>query len=76
METVYKGKIRPYGKTKGSLREVPISEDVSKDLVLWRKVSQERYDKRKKKRGLSPSDPEAFHLSGEVWRLHGLEQLP
>ncbi|HEX5284174.1 MAG TPA: tyrosine-type recombinase/integrase [Bryocella sp.] len=59
VETLYKGKIRPYGKTKGSLREVPISEDVSKDLVLWRKVSQERYDKKKKKRGLSPSDPEA-----------------
>lgn len=64
VETVYKGKIRPYGKTKGSLREVPISEDVSKDLVLWRKVSQERYDKRKKKRGLSPSDPEAFIFPG------------
>ena len=64
VETVYKGKIRPYGKTKGSLREVPISEDVSKDLVLWRKVSQERYDKRKKKRGLPPSDPEAFIFPG------------
>ena len=75
VETVYKGKIRPYGKTKGSLREVPISEDVSKDLVLWRKVSQERYNKRKKKRGLSPSDPEA-PISGSFWRLHGLKQLP
>lgn len=64
VETVYKGKIRPYGKTKGSLRDVPISEDVSKDLVLWRQVSQERYNKRKKKHGLSPSDPEAFIFPG------------
>jgi integrase len=64
VETVYKGKVRPYGKTKGSLREVPISEDVSKDLVLWRQVSQERYNKRKNKHGLSPSDPEAFIFPG------------
>ncbi|MGD0445398.1 MAG: tyrosine-type recombinase/integrase [Edaphobacter sp.] len=64
VETVYKGKIRPYGKTKGSLREVPIAEDVSKDLVLWRKVSQERYNKKKKKHGLPPSDGEAFIFPG------------
>ena len=24
VETVYKGKIRPFGKTKGSLKEIPI----------------------------------------------------
>jgi integrase len=67
VETIYKGKIRPYGKTKGSLTEVPIARELSEDLVAWRQVSQEQYDKKKQKRGkkkdengLPPSDPEAF----------------
>jgi integrase len=71
VETIYKGKIRPFGKTKGSLTEIPIPQDVSDKLLVWRQVCQERYDKRKPlrgknkvKRGLSPSDPEAFMFPG------------
>jgi integrase len=60
VETIYKGKIRSYGKTKGSLTEVPIAKDLSDDLVAWREVSQEQYDKKKKKHGPPPSDEEAF----------------
>jgi integrase len=58
--TIYKGKIRPYGKTKGSLTEVPIAKDLSDDLTAWRQTSQEQYDSKKKKHGLPPSDEEAF----------------
>ncbi len=65
VETIYKGKIRPYGKTKGSLAEVPIAKDLSDDLTAWRQASQEQYDKKKlkkkkKQHGLPPSDEEAF----------------
>ncbi len=60
VETIYKGKIRPYGKTKGSLTEVPIAKELSEDLVVWRQASQELYDNKKHKPNLSPSDPEAF----------------
>ena len=67
VETIYKGKIRPYGKTKGSMTEVPIAKELSEDLVAWRQVSQEQYDKKKQERGkkkdehgLPPSAPEAF----------------
>jgi len=71
VETIYKGKIRSFGKTKGSLREIPVPQDVSDELLVWRKVSQEAYDKRKPSRskkkdkyGLPPSDPEAFIFPG------------
>ncbi len=60
VETIYKGKIRSYGKTKGSLAEVPIAKDLSDDLTAWRQTSQEQYDSKKKKHGLPPSDEEAF----------------
>ena len=60
VETIYKGKIRSYGKTKGSLTEVPIAKDLSDDLTAWRQTSQEQYDSKKKKHGLPPSDEEAF----------------
>lgn len=59
-ETIYKGKIRSFGKTKGSLTTIPVAEDLADELVAWRRVSQNRYDKSKRKRGLSPSDPRAF----------------
>jgi len=64
VETIYKGKIRSFGKTKGSLKEIPIPQDVSEDLLLWRQVSQERYDKSRRKRGPSPEDSEAFMFRG------------
>jgi integrase len=60
VETIYKGKVRPYGKTKGSLTEVPIAKNLSDDLIAWRQVSQEQYDTKKKKHGPPPSDEEAF----------------
>jgi integrase len=71
VETIYKGKIRSFGKTKGSLTEIPIPQDVSDELLVWRQVCQEGYDKRKPlrgknkvQRGLPPSDPEAFVFPG------------
>lgn len=73
VETIYRGKIRPFGKTKGSLTEVPIAKDLSDDLVAWREISQQQYNERSAKRkrrykneermrncGLPPSSPEAF----------------
>jgi len=73
VETIYRGKIRPFGKTKGSLTEVPIAKDLSDDLVAWREISQQQYNERNEKRkrrykseekrrnrGLPPSNPEAF----------------
>jgi integrase len=50
VETIYKGKIRPFGKTKGSLTEVPIAKDLSNDLVAWRAISQQQYNERNEKR--------------------------
>jgi integrase len=35
-ETVYKGKVRPYGKTKGSLTKVPVAKVLAEELVEWR----------------------------------------
>lgn len=60
VETIYKGKLRTFGKTKGSLTEVPIATELVENLATWRQVSQKRYDRMKRKRGLPPSDPEAF----------------
>lgn len=59
-ETIYKGKIRSFGKTKGSLTTIPIAEELADELAAWRRISQEQYDKKKRKRGLPPSDPQAF----------------
>lgn len=41
-ETIYKGKIRPFGKTKGSLTKVPIAKHLAKELVEWRKELKEK----------------------------------
>ena len=37
-ETVYRGKIRPYGKTKGSITQTPIAEELVLELLEWREV--------------------------------------
>ena len=50
-ETTYKGKIRPFGKTRGSLTTVPIAAELAADLAEWRKQSKD------------PS-PEAFIFPG------------
>ena len=54
-ETIYKGKIRPFGKTKGSLTKVPIAEQLAKDLVKWRKELDEKG---------KDTSPEAFMFPG------------
>lgn len=59
-ETIYKGKIRPFGKTKGSLTVIPIAEELANELAAWRRISQEQYDKTKRRLGLPPSDQQAF----------------
>jgi integrase len=35
-ETTYKGKIRPWGKTRASLTTTPIATELAEDLVRWR----------------------------------------
>jgi integrase len=35
-ETIYRGKIRPYGKTKGSITRVPLADELADELVEWR----------------------------------------
>jgi integrase len=54
-ETVYKGKIRPYGKTKGSLAKVPVARVLAEELAEWREQL--------KKEGKDTS-PDAFMFRG------------
>ena len=42
METVYKGKIRPWGKTKKSLTVIHIPRKLADDLEAWRLECEER----------------------------------
>ena len=54
-ETVYKGKVRPYGKTKGSLAKVPVARVLAEELVEWRfQVTKEGKD----------TSPDAFMFPG------------
>jgi integrase len=41
METTYKGKIRPWGKTRGSLTTAPIATELAAELVEWKKLSKD-----------------------------------
>jgi integrase len=50
-ETTYKGKIRSWGKTRGSLTTIPIATSLAEELVLWREQCKD------------PS-PEAFIFPG------------
>lgn len=54
-ETIYKGKIRPYGKTKGSLTQVPIAEVLAGEIVEYREECR--------KQGKDVS-PDAFMFPG------------
>lgn len=54
-ETLYRGKIRPYGKTKGSITQVPIAE------VLTNEIAEYREECRKKGKDVSPN---AFMFPG------------
>lgn len=35
-ETLYKGKIRPYGKTKGSITQVPLADELVQEILEWK----------------------------------------
>jgi integrase len=54
-ETIYKGKIRPYGKTKGSLTQVPIADVLAHEILEYREECR--------KQGKDTS-PDAFMFPG------------
>jgi integrase len=67
-ETVYKGNIRDWGKTKKSLAVIDIPEDLADDLETWRLECQERAQQaaakdKTKSAFLSPDD---FIFTNEV----------
>lgn len=58
-ETVYKGKIRPFGKTRGSLTKVPVAKVLAAELVAWRaQLEKEGRD----------ASPDAFMFPGRFGR--------
>lgn len=63
-ETTYKGKIRPWGKTKGSLTKIPIAQALAEELLAWRQQCMKEQQKRTRRRGLSADNPEAFIFPG------------
>ncbi|QHN02729.1 tyrosine-type recombinase/integrase [Granulicella sp. WH15] len=54
-ETIYRGEIRPYGKTKGSITQVPIADVLAEELAEWKEQL--------KKEGKDTS-PDAFMFPG------------
>src|SRR5260370_36343957 len=63
VETVYKGKIRPWGKTRKSLGVVHVPKELADDLWIW-------------KQGSPNSSPETFIFPNKKRRVHGQQQLP
>jgi len=63
-ETAYKGKIRPWGKTKGSLTKIPIAEQLAEELQAWREQSLEEQRHKKRWDGPMADEPEAFIFPG------------
>jgi integrase len=63
-ETTYKGKIRPWGKTKGSLTKIPIAQALADELLAWRQQCIGEQQRRSRKHELSADDPDAFIFSG------------
>ena len=63
-ETTYKGKIRPWGKTKGSLTTIPIASDLAEELQVWREQCREEQRKKKHWHGPTADDPEGFIFPG------------
>jgi integrase len=59
-ETTYKGKIRPWGKTKGSLATIPIASDLAEELQAWRIECREEQRQKKHWNGPTADDPEGF----------------
>ncbi len=75
VETIYKGKIRPFGKTKGSLTEVPIAKELSENLIAWRRVSQQQYDGTKKTIWPAAVRAGAFMFPNRDWQSVGRWQI-
>ena len=63
-ETTYKGKIRPWGKTKGSLTTIPIASDLTEELQAWREQCREEQRRKKHWHGPTADDPEGFIFPG------------
>jgi integrase len=63
-ETVYKGKIRPWGKTKGSLTNIPIATQLAEELQAWRRQSREEQQHKRTWQGPMADSPEAFIFPG------------
>jgi len=63
-ETTYKGKIRPWGKTKGSLTTIPIASELAEELQAWRKQCQQEQQQKKHWQGPTANDPEGFIFPG------------
>jgi integrase len=54
-ETIYKGKIRPYGKTKGSITRVPIADVLANEISQYREECQKNGE---------DTSPDAFMFPG------------
>ena len=63
-ETAYKGKIRPWGKTKGSLTKIPIAQELAEELKTWREQCREEQRHKKRWDGPTADSPEAFIFPG------------
>ena len=63
-ETAYKGKIRPWGKTKGSLTKIPIAKQLAEELQAWREQCREEQKRKKHWHGPTADDPEGFIFPG------------
>ncbi|MEG9437399.1 tyrosine-type recombinase/integrase [Edaphobacter sp. HDX4] len=56
-ETIYRGKIRPYGKTKGSITRVPVADVLGIEIVQYRQECE--------RNGIDTS-PDAFMFAGRL----------
>ncbi|MGB0064442.1 MAG: site-specific integrase, partial [Terracidiphilus sp.] len=63
-ETAYKGKIRSWGKTTGSLTTIPIAFELTEELKVWREQCREEQKKKKHWHGPTADDPEGFIFPG------------
>ena len=58
-ETIYRGKVRPYGKTKGSIAQVPVADVLGQEIVQYRQECH--------RNGIDTS-PDAFMFPGRLGR--------
>jgi integrase len=62
-ETVYKGQIRPFGKTRKSIGDIYLPAGLATELLRWKEVC-------------SNSSPDAFHFCERGRRRNGYRELP